>query len=522
MEFAKKVLSKISGFSNIAVCAVMLFIVSFLALQSVMFSTFIDRDGTAYEEAVYNTDNLIINLLLLAVFLLAVILLKRFIYRLPAFWTGFAVCLFAFVISVIWIFSVRSIPANDSKYVLEFGEQLAGIKDFGYADINQQNYFFLYPFQLGYVFVCEVFARIFGTADFMALQVLNAVAVSAMFAGFIMTVNKVYENRKITNMTSIMLAGCVQPMLMTTFVYGLILGFAFSAWAVYFAVSAIRSEGKRKWINIALCAVMIAIAYLVKPNNAVVLVAICIIFLLDFFKKLKWQSLVAIALSVVLSLSLSAGVRAVIESRLDVDFGDGVPAIAWLNMGINDSYSAPGWYNGNQSKGIYVNSGYDAEKAKEDCYNRISERMSYLLEHSNELNDFCYKKIVSQWNDPTYESIWISQVKRHDGEYAQYVKNIYESKSDSKAYKYMNIYQQTVMVFAAVGVLIVLKKKDYCATLLLLVVFGGFLYHLLFEAKSQYLVTYFTALVPICAAGLVSVADLVGKKIKKKLPVGIK
>ena len=52
------------------------------------------------------------------------------------------------------------------------------------------------------------------------------------------------------------------------------------------------------------------------------------------------------------------------------------------------------------------------------------------------------------------------------------------------------------------GLIRLWRKKDLLRCLLPLVMLGGLLYHLLFEAKSQYAMPYFVLILPIAAYGL--------------------
>ena len=66
----------------------------------------------------------------------------------------------------------------------------------------------------------------------------------------------------------------------------------------------------------------------------------------------------------------------------------------------------------------------------------------------------------------------------------------------------MNVYQQFVFFCLLLGLIRLTKKKDLLRCLLPLILLGGLLYHLLFEAKSQYALPYFVMILPIAAYGL--------------------
>ena len=66
----------------------------------------------------------------------------------------------------------------------------------------------------------------------------------------------------------------------------------------------------------------------------------------------------------------------------------------------------------------------------------------------------------------------------------------------------MNQVQQLVFLGALLGMPGLWRRKRISQCLLPVIVLGGLLYHLLFEAKSQYALPYFALLVPLAAWGL--------------------
>ena len=71
------------------------------------------------------------------------------------------------------------------------------------------------------------------------------------------------------------------------------------------------------------------------------------------------------------------------------------------------------------------------------------------------------------------------------------------------------------LLFAAGIYMMFINKKTNIETILLpLVGLGGFGYHLLFEGKSQYVLTYIPLLIPVAAYALNTILDA-SDKIKK-------
>ena len=127
--------------------------------------------------------------------------------------------------------------------------------------------------------------------------------------------------------------------------------------------------------------------------------------------------------------------------------------------------------------------------------------MTHFREDPVDFINFFSKKALSQWNEPSYQSLWTNQVRAVYGE-----RGIIASwacgKGEYAVKGYMNLYQQLILFGAVLGAGFAMREKSFGIAVLLLTFFGGFLYHLLFEAKSQYAITYFILLIPIAALGL--------------------
>ena len=77
---------------------------------------------------------------------------------------------------------------------------------------------------------------------------------------------------------------------------------------------------------------------------------------------------------------------------------------------------------------------------------------------------------------------------------------------------YMNVFQQVLYLLACVGLAGTIRRKPGSLQLLLpLYVLGGVLYHVLFEAKSQYAYIYMLLTLPSSALGLELLAQGVGR-----------
>ena len=189
-------------------------------------------------------------------------------------------------------------------------------------------------------------------------------------------------------------------------------------------------------------------------------------------------------------------------------------------MGLQDSPMASGWYT-KTAVNDYYQAGFDADMAKTIAGQHIDQRMSFFTSQPDVMFTFFSNKVLSQWNEPTYESIWISQVKEHTVPVSDFVNSIYTGGTGQFLELYFNFQMQCTLLLFAIGVylLFVHRKLSLETILLPLILLGGFGYHLLFEAKSQYALTYLPLLLPIAAYGLNTLLE--GKYTRLKHVVDI-
>src|SRR5699024_9811533 len=111
------------------------------------------------------------------------------------------------------------------------------------------------------------------------------------------------------------------------------------------------------------------------------------------------------------------------EYRTGLKQGDGMPTDSWVLMGLNESPRAPGWYS-DINIAILRSNDYDMEKTEEMINEDLEERVNYMLEDPHYTVNFFEKKVLSTWNEPTFQSLWIQQVKEHPYEYPDVISSL--------------------------------------------------------------------------------------------------
>lgn len=522
---------KQNTFEYVVVNLISLF--SFLAFGYITVMSFFqtskfDPAQYAGEIVLYEVDNIALNLFF-------TILIGVFIFRMKRHYDFFAkvnmkfmeigLVTFVILIGLIWIFSVTSIPAADSYNIFETA---TGVSDGNYSTLmngsnfynnayyNGYSYFNYYPFQLGFVFICEIIYRIFGIESSMPVQVLNVICVAVAYLGIAKITKLIFKRRSIEFIAILMLAGCFQPVLFSTFAYGNIIGMCCAVWASYFLIKYFQTS---KYLLLLPCAVLLVLSTLAKYNNMIYLVAFVIVLVVHTVKAKKWQS-IAFALAIcIATVGVSNLVIMSYEKRANVQLADGVSQAMYLDMGLNDSSMAPGWYNGVAINNYKLNN-LNSDAANAQAWSDINNRIDIFTSNPEYAIDFFGKKILSQWNEPTFESIWVSEVKQHTEPINKIGTSMYEGSLGQFLELYFNLYMQIIYLLFAAGIYCMfLRKMTNIETVLLpLVILGGFGYHLLFEGKSQYILTYIILLIPVAAFAMNTILE--GKYTKIKDLVG--
>lgn len=459
-----------------------------------------------------------------------------------------ALALYVVIIGIVWVVNVRSVPAADSYNIYEAATDAAqgkytSMHNFSNFYNSQMydgySYFQYYPFQLGFVAFSEFVYRIFGTGSSMPIQIINVLALASAYFAIARITRLLFKSRRTEFIAIIMLALCIQPILFCTFVYGNIIGMTCALWASLLLIKYFKT-GQCRWIYPS--GALLVLAVMVKYNNMIYLIAFVIMLVIHIVKKKKWQSAAIAAALIIAVLGTNSLVIKSYEARADEEFSPGVSQPLYLALGLKESSMAPGWYT-HTAKDLYAqkylipkyngDANASLSDANDAAWDEIGKRLDEFSEDSDYAFEFFGKKILSQWNEPTFESIWVSKVKGHTATEEEKLRSgvdtigsdqmtgltnaVYKKSTGQALEMHFNFYMQIMYILFAAGIyLMFIKKKTNIETVLLpLVMLGAFGYHLLFEGKSQYVLTYIPLMIPTAAYALHTILNGKYEKIKK-------
>lgn len=454
-------------------------------------------------------DNILLNIVVLAVlFVLALLLMKMEVKRRTV--VIVAVTLFAVsaAIGVWWVISSKAKSGADSYAILQSAREIM-VGDT--TTMMSWGYFHKFPFQTGFMLYDELLLRLFGANQLIPLQLVNVLWVVLAEIAMLLLANVLFHDERISLLTAILLGLCFQPMLLSTFLYGTIPGMSLAIWSIYFTARSLRSS--KPWLLLP-ALVLIAVAIMLKKNCFIVLIAEVIAIVLFVFRTKKHLMLVIAAAMIAASLALPAFSQAHYEKRANTSFGKGTPQLAWAVTGLRDSMFCAGWFNGYTNYILFEND-FDYEKTLAQNKADLMERIATFSQRPVYLASFMYHKIVSQWNEPAFQSIWSSASDSRTGEVSDFVISLGTGEASNVVNAYFNQLMQFVYAGFTVSLLFLLRKKEERGEdriIIPLILVGAVLYHAVFEAKAQYAIIYVPMILPYAAYGL--------KKLSENIRIG--
>ncbi len=147
---------------------------------------------------------------------------------------------------------------------------------------------------------------------------------------------------------------------------------------------------------------------------------------------------------------------------------------------------ANGWYDENIGEPALK----DPDSVKEEYKEKVLQRLNYFWENPNEAFKFYTMKMASMWTENTYSAVRNNTTLEDNDP----LENIISP---------LTFYQKVLLMLTCICSLIVLiqnRKNISLDIIFLITIFiGGFAFHILWEAKSRYIIPYIVVLIPIAS-----------------------
>lgn len=490
---------------NIVLILVIIMLLVFAIGALLCTGVFTNEYTNSLENVTYKFDNIIINsiLIVIAVFILYIIS-KIFNKVKPKCLLIGAITIYI-LIATTWILFSKAPLRADQKMVENIARNFI---QGNFIDFNQGMYMDYHPLQISIVVFIELIYRIAGSfANPIIIQVINVIFQAIAFIYIYKITGVLFKNETIQKIVIILLLGCLVFTLWTTFVYGNIIGLMLGVMAIYYTLKYLE---EKKTKDLIFTTITIILAVILKSNYQVYMIGIIIALVLDLFKKIDMKiiSTIIIILSI-LAISNKAIVK-IMGLRVGHEISDGIPMISYIDMGLAKPVDrASGWYNAKVDvEKIYRENGFNTKKANEASKESLKNRITEMRKEPKETLMFFADKTASTWIEPTYQSIWINEPAEMVTENSEYYANnkilisIYQGKLNKIIIKYLDIFQIIIYSFSAIYIILNLKKMTNKEACMLIIFFGGVLFHIMWETKSLYAIPYYILLFPYCASGL--------------------
>ena len=474
----------------------------FLLATSLLGSCYVNNDEFTY----YVSDNILLQIVGFLVFLALIVGYRKVASKdnkkgkqKKYLWYGI---LEIYAMIALWFALYTQIePRADQKSVVETAMSM--IKG-DYSAFQSGGYMDVYPNQVGIVYIFYWLFKVF-PFGYNSIRVINVIAL----LGVIWSLNGIgkmllkaddQKNQYIVGVVALLFL----PLLgYVTFLYGNTIGMALSMTGIYCVCQFLDSR-KEHWIVLA--TVTLALSVVVKENYLIHLIGVLIFLLLDFLHKPTKKTVIFLMIVLLGTFGATNLVKLHTSKITGEEISAGVPTLAWVAMGLQDGYMASGWHN-QYNEDVYRENNCDTELAKIAVKEELNQRTQEMIHNSGATVSFFYKKLISQWNNPTFECFWINDLtKRQEKEIPvkempKWLDSFLGEPGNRIVTTYMNSFQ-TILLLGVCICFVAGRREIKLEQLLLATIFiGGFLFHLIWEAKCQYVLPYFVLLIPYAVRG---------------------
>lgn len=420
------------------------------------------------------------------------------------------ICLISALISIYWVSAAQAAPWADQErivnHAMEFNSQ-------NYESLQAGNYLALCPHQLGIVTFLRIIFVFFGAGNHIAFQYFTAATIPLMiFAGCMIVRILSSQNIKAELFYLLFAVTCIPMYIYTPFVYGDLCSVSFSLLAVWGLLSCLQHFS---WWKVAGIGLSLGFSIQMRSNLFILMIAMLIVIFVKFFQT-KSRHTLCLAIGLIVGvLAFQFLIKGIYASHRDPN-AEAIPAYLYVLMGLNDDCQRPGWYNGYHAN-TFAEYGYHEilvrEKARQDLHSYI---VTFHNDHSY-MFDFFTRKMNAQWNAPMYQCLSMNHdIQRSHSSLVLNIYLEYYGRLRRTIEAYAKLYQ--LLLYSSILCLLVFlfKKKnlpDISYYTLLIAVLGGFLFSLIWEAKTRYILPYLLMMLPYMAIGLDIMTDWAEKKI---------
>ena len=461
---------------------------------------------------------LILMLLFFMILYLAGAFHDRFLSSVPAFVlpTVFSFLMVSF--SIFWILSVRTVPEADQWIVYDHAYQyLQG----DYSMLERGGYMSIYSQNLGLMTLWMGLILLFGEEPFLQFQIFQALLLPVLvFCGYHITGMISDNNRRARFLYLLLITGCLPIYGYSAFMYNDLLSVILLFSCAYFVLRCLHNpafQNSGNGFTVRHCVWIISagltafLSVFIRKNSLVILLAFLIVIFIRMVRMKARKYLFLLFFSLLTGGFLLPNLAFRFYPHTSED-ATSIPAITYLYMGANGRQDAPGWYDGS-GLALFIENNFDPEATSIAAKRALNETVQRFLESPGTAFRFYRGKIISQWEAPMFQCLAMPRLFSENA--PSYVHSMYYRYGIGiLAEKYMKAYQLLLYGSILLFMCIFIRYRtvpDISWFMLLLGAWGGFLFSLIWEAKTRYVLPYFIAMIPYMAIA----ASIIPSCVKK-------
>ena len=443
----------------------------------------------------------------------------------------FACALFLLVSQTIWIASLnaKTYTFADTQ-IMRITAEYTATGHFNPAiffthESDMLEYFQSYPFQAGAEYVFLFFYGLFGENATQIYQFANALSNTGIALLLVRATWLISKKREPVNICALLCATCLPLIFSCSFEYTNSIGLLFAVLAIILTMESLEQNStKRNLIMLFIAFVSITISMMIKNTNILFLIVMFVLMLIEAIKK-KSVGLASFAIVLALVANMTSGVPVkVLENQMGESFGKGMPKNSWIAMGLTqkDESSLPGWWY-RIAFDIRDEASWDYDEQVRISNEVIKDSCTHFLKDPLYATNFFKQKIVSEWSDPMFQSIYCSNLCAGEGyegrNYGALARSVLYGKGGNLLHIFGDGMQNIIVVCALFyGISLFRKRKGQnhsnrtLQCILPSCVVLGFFVYLLWEAKSMYLMPFYLCMLPLTAIQLEKYLDLFAHK----------
>lgn len=415
---------------------------------------------------------------------------------------------------LVWITSVDRQPVGDQAFI--YGGASYFIEG-TYSFFGRGGYCDMWPHQLGLIALVELLFRVVGGYNYFACQLINVIwTVGISILGYLL-VRQMTDHMALVAAYCILMFACLPLIFYTGWVYGDIPSIFFMLLTALCLLRYTKS-GHGGWLAGIVLSVTMAI--LVRENSIIMLIALCLSAGVYAIHKKDKKMFVVLGLSILLPWLAYMGIFKMYQVRSGTEPLGGIPAISYVAMGMQEANGKYGWFT-QYCKEVYWGADSSPEVAAQISRQDVKKRLNEFADSPSYAWQFYREKILSQWNQPMYQSMFFSALY-FEGK---------EAAPDSIDAKLHGQYLPQVLAFCdrlqfilyfgtmCYFLFAVKKESNIAQHMLAATIIGGFFFSILWEAKARYSLPYYLMMYSLAVVGywqLLCRIKMLVDRLKKK------